>query len=311
MAGPRDREFGDDETPLLHLETKGPVGPKRPCLVVIAGPRLGEVFPVLDEVVIGRDPESSLRLADDEGVSRRHASVRCIDGGAVVIDHGSANGTFVDGERVNEQELHPGVKIRVGQTTVLRYERYDDVEERAQRQLLESALRDGLTHAFNRRYFMQRVAAEIGFAERHGQSLSLLLLDIDHFKTVNDQHGHLVGDGVLQRLVDAIQSVLRAEDVLARYGGDELAVLARGIGEDGALALGERLRKLVAGAVLGPTDNPVPVTVSVGVAGFPPSDGATAAAGPAEPAAAADKLLERADAALYRAKQAGRNTASA
>ena len=299
---PRGFSEETNATPLVGL-TGDVQGPKRPCLVVIAGAHLGEIFPVDTEIMIGRDPESSLRLAEDEGVSRRHARVTPVADGALLADLGSQNGTYVDGERVQERVLKEGMKIRVGQTTVLKFARYDALEERAQRQLLESALRDGLTRAFNRRYFLDRLAAEIRFAERHAQPLALLMLDIDHFKQLNDGHGHLIGDDVLRAVVGVLNDTLRAEDVLARYGGEEFAVLVRGVNKDGARVLGERLRKEI--GELGLTTeggDKLSVTVSIGVSIFPLENPAEV---PSEQVG--KKLIELADAALYRAKNAGRN----
>jgi diguanylate cyclase (GGDEF)-like protein len=297
--------FSEDTnaTPLVRLSDASASGPKRPCLVIIAGPRLGEIYPVeKGELLIGRDGDMHLKLDGDESVSRRHAAVKvepgASDNGATarVRDLGSANGTWLDGRKIEgEAILREGQKIRVGQTVVLKYALYDQLEELAQRQLLEAALRDGLTHAFNRRYFLQRLAAEIRFAERHAQNLALLMLDIDHFKLLNDTHGHPTGDKVLRKLVAIINDALRAEDVLARYGGEEFAVLARGISPDHAGTVAERLRKIVESATL---HDGVKVTVSIGLAIFPMPEKAD------DPA---QKLIELADAALYRAKQAGRN----
>jgi two-component system, cell cycle response regulator len=308
MSDPLDprasRGFTDETnaTPLVRL-TGDVQGPKRPCLVVIAGQHLGEIFPIEGEIIIGRDNDAQLRLHEDEGVSRRHARVTKVAEGALLADLGSQNGTYVDGERIQEHVLKEGMKIRVGQTTVLKFARYDEVEENAQRQLLESALRDGLTHAFNRRYFLQRLAAEVRFAERHHQPLALLMLDIDHFKALNDQYGHPVGDDVLRGIVGVLSETLRAEDVLARYGGEEFAVLVRGVSKENALVLGERLRRVVETMQLKHDDKPLPLTVSVGVSVFPIADGPEGA--PSEQSGA--KLIELADAALYRAKNGGRN----
>jgi len=299
---PRGFTEETNATPLVGL-TGDVQGPKRPCLVVIAGAHLGEIFPVDTEMLIGRDPEASLRLAEDEGVSRRHARVTPVADGALLADLGSQNGTYVDGERVQERVLKEGMKIRIGQTTVLKFARYDGVEEAAQRQLLESALRDGLTRAFNRRYFVERLGAEIRFAERHAQPLALLMLDIDHFKQLNDSHGHLIGDDVLRAVVGVLGDTLRAEDVLARYGGEEFAVLARGVNKEGAKVLGERLRREV--GEMGLTKDggdKLTVTVSVGISVFPlenPADVPSDKIG--------HRLIELADAALYRAKNGGRN----
>jgi diguanylate cyclase (GGDEF)-like protein len=302
--GDTPRGFSEDTnaTPLVRLSDASATGPKRPCLVMIAGQRLGEIFPIADggaagELLIGRDGDMHLRLDGDESVSRRHAAVKVeADGNARVRDLGSANGTWVDGRRIEgEAVLREGQKIRVGQTVVLKFALYDQLEELAQRQLLEAALRDGLTRAFNRRYFLQRLSAEIRFAERHSQALALLMIDIDHFKELNDNHGHPAGDLVLRWMVDVLIDALRAEDVVARYGGEEFAILMRGISPDHARTVADRLRKTVEVANPGPN---LKVTVSIGLALYPLNEKTE------DPAT---KLVELADAALYRAKQAGRN----
>ncbi|HZS41593.1 MAG TPA: GGDEF domain-containing protein [Polyangia bacterium] len=313
MAADRPRTprgFTEDTnaTPLVHITEGVKNGPKRPCLVMVAGPRLGEIFPIEGELLIGRDPQAALRLPDDESVSRKHARVTALPvegGGALITDLGSANGTFVDGEKVDESVLKEGAKIRVGQTNVLKFARYDTIEESAQRQLLESALRDGMTRAFNRRYFMQRLGAELRFAERHSQTVALLMLDLDHFKQLNDDCGHPSGDAALEKLVEVLDGGLRAEDVLARYGGEEFAILLRNISADNAMALAERLRKTVADTHFGPFGKesaPRQMTISIGVATFPDGD--------AKGDAAVAQLVARADAALYRAKNSGRNKTS-
>jgi diguanylate cyclase (GGDEF)-like protein len=299
---PRGFTEETNATPFVRL-TGDVQGPKRPCLVVIAGAHLGEIFPVESEIIIGRDADSNLRLAEDEGVSRRHARVTPVADGALLADLGSQNGTFVDGDRVQERVLKEGMKIRIGQTTVLKFARFDEVELNAQRQLLESALRDGLTRAFNRRYFLQRLGAEIRFAERHAQPLALLMLDIDHFKQINDSHGHMIGDDVLRAIVGVLADTLRAEDVLARYGGEEFSVLVRGVSRENARMLGERLRREVEDmALTKETGEALPITISVGISIFPLENAAEV---PAE--RVGEKLIEVADAALYRAKNAGRN----
>ena len=299
---PRGFTEETNATPMVGL-TGDVQGPKRPCLVVIAGAHLGEIFPVEGELIIGRDVDVSLRLAEDEGVSRRHARVTPVADGALLADLGSQNGTYVDGERIQERVLKEGMKIRIGQTTVLKFARYDAVEETMQRQLLESALRDGMTRAFNRRYFVQRLQAEVRFAERHAQPLALLMIDIDHFKQLNDTHGHMAGDDVLRGIVDVFAKTLRAEDVLARYGGEEFAVLVRGIGRDNAHTLAERLRRVVEELELKKDDGtPLPVTVSIGVSVYPIEN-----AGDLPSEQTGQKLIELADAALYRAKNNGRN----
>jgi len=162
--------------------------------------------------------------------------------------------------------------------------------------MYEAALRDGLTKAFNKKYFLDRVETEFAFAKRHQSPLSVVMLDVDHFKNVNDTHGHLVGDFVLQRLAKLAQGTIRTEDVFARYGGEEFGIICRGVSLESAGILGERIRAIVAGAPFEVDDVKLPVTVSVGVATFPDAkvEGAL-------------ELVAAADEALYQAKRGGRN----
>ncbi len=133
----------------------------------------------------------------------------------------------------------------MGSTTILKFTYHDNLDEIFQKQMYESALRDGLTKAFNKKYFTDRLESEFTFATRHGTPLGLVLFDIDHFKKVNDTHGHQAGDFVLSEISTLLSATLRAEDVFARYGGEEFAVICRG--SDGAQTrvVGERLRRAV------------------------------------------------------------------
>jgi diguanylate cyclase (GGDEF)-like protein len=162
-------------------------------------------------------------------------------------------------------------------------------------ELTELSLRDALTGLFNRRALGERLTEELSRARRYGAPLSLMMIDIDHFKRVNDTHGHTVGDMVIGHVARLLAKDRRVSDIVARYGGDELVLLLPHTPLAGAVTLGDRLRKLVAQTpyrALGVHDY---VTVSVGVAGFEASMGKP------------DELLEAADRALYRAKREGRN----
>ena len=294
-----DPRSDDERTPVTRGFTFEGTSGKRPCLVRLTGAQLGEVAIVRGELYIGREPEHGISLPHDRAVSRVHCKLVEIGDSALVIDLGSTNGTFVDGVRVKEHLLSDGEKIRVGQTSVLKFARLDDSELRMQRNLVEEALRDGLTRVFNRRYFMQRLDGELGYAQRHRQPLALVLFDLDHFKAFNDQHGHLAGDRALCDVVRVCDAGVRHEDVLARYGGEEFVILLRGTTLEGALRVAERLRAAVEGARLAA----VPITISVGVAAFLPGEHR-----PVE--LVRDQLIAATDEALYRAKDAGRNRVS-
>ncbi len=297
---------GDVTTKVANLRVQDSGAPATPqaCLMMLSGPLLGEIYPLLSgPLVLGRSEHADVQILV-EGVSRQHARLLRDRGGWVVEDLGSRNGTLVNSEPVHRTLLRDGDKIQVGPSTVFKFALQDPIEEQFQRQMYESALRDGLTKVFNKRYFIERLRSEVAYALRHHCPLSLLMLDVDHFKQVNDGHGHPVGDMALQIIADSVRGTMRSEDVLARIGGEEFALICRGVPIAGAHVFAERIRQLIAYiAFRDPsTDEPVPLAVSIGVAQLrvqgPWDDG-----GP-EPA---ETLVAQADLALYTAKDAGRN----
>jgi len=155
---------------------------------------------------------------------------------------------------------------------------------------------DGLTGLYNHKAFQERLVEEVERAERYGHSVALLMLDIDHFKQINDTHGHPAGDAVLRMIADLMSSHVRPSDHVARYGGEEFTILLPHATQSGALTSAERLRRTIeTRAVQVTKEVMLKVTVSIGVAVFP------------DDALSADKLISAADDALYAAKQAGRN----
>jgi diguanylate cyclase (GGDEF)-like protein len=273
-------------------------GRDRPFLIVIGGGNAGEMHALRQsEVTIGRARGSTIRL-DDDGVSRSHAKVVCLGEAEVHIeDLKSANGTFVNDEPVvSRRPLKDGDKITLGSVTILKFTYSDDLDESFQRRMFEAALRDGLTTAYNKRYFMERMAKELAYARRHGTPLSLIMIDIDHFKSVNDTFGHPAGDAVLIHLSEVMHDALRTEDVFARYGGEEFAVICRGVNVESATIVAERLRELVASMRTQTEGREIAITLSLGVAGYPET-------GAERP----EQLISSADEALYEAKRAGRN----
>ena len=158
----------------------------------------------------------------------------------IVEDMGSTNGTFCNGIKIDRRELADGDKIMVGSSTILKFTYHDYLDEVFQRQMYESALRDGLTKVFNKKYFTDYLEKEFAFAARHGGPLALIFLDIDYFKKINDTHGHPAGDFVLAELSQMMATLLRTEDVLARFGGEEFTILCRGSDLSGAKIVAER-----------------------------------------------------------------------
>jgi diguanylate cyclase (GGDEF)-like protein len=159
----------------------------------------------------------------------------------------------------------------------------------------QQSLRDGLTGLANRRSFDERLRQHLGESDRFGQQTSLILLDVDHFKRINDGYGHDVGDRVLIAVAQAVATGVRSIDLCARYGGEELAVLLPQTHLQSAVEVAERLRRSIASIVLPTERGEVRVTASFGVASYPESVGTQ------------DALFVAADRALYGAKHAGRN----
>ena len=269
---------------------------QRPWLVIVSGSSgIGRTYRLEHRVVLGRSRECDVQV-DETGVSRRHAAFEPRPDGSVdIVDLESRNGTFVNGAPVSRATLRDGDKIQIGDTTILKLSYQDELDEALQRNLYESATRDPLTRTVNKRGFEEAFAKEHAFARRHGSALSLLVIDADHFKRVNDTHGHAAGDHVLRRLAEIVGGAIRSEDMLARIGGEEFVVVLRDVGLDGAVVCAERVRSLVEGAAFEHDGARIPVTISVGVAALRGAD-VTAAA-----------LLADADHAVYEAKRAGRN----
>ena len=294
--GARDHNPFEDTTRTLDPAQPVEEDKPKPYLLVLAGTSVGEMHRIAKEkTVMGRGDKVDVRLVD-EGISREHAQL--IQQGEKVIleDLGSTNGTFCNGTRVQRLALAHGDKILLGSTTILKFSYHDKLDEMFQRQMSESALRDGLTKTFNKRYLSERLESEFNYATRHSTPLALLFLDIDHFKKINDAYGHPGGDFVLTALSKLINEILRAEDILARYGGEEFAIISRGsqVGEGEVMA--ERLRRLVEEHPFDYEGKPIHVTISVGVAGIPHPG----VQGPADLIAVADEMM-------YEAKRSGRN----
>jgi two-component system cell cycle response regulator len=290
------RDNGTQTQPAIPPETDKEQKRNLAYVVVLAGVSAGEMFKIADQkTVIGRGPKVTIRL-NDEGVSREHCQL-VADGEHVMLhDLGSTNGTFCNGVRVETRQLADGDKIMVGSTSILKFTYHDYLDEVFQRQMYESALRDGLTKVFNRKYFTDHLEKEFAYATRHTAPLGLIFLDIDRFKDINDTHGHAAGDFVLGELSRVLTTLLRTEDVLARFGGEEFTVLCRGTDLTGVKIVAERLRAAIERRSFDFNGKRIPVTISVGVAAIP------------DPLMKNDAaFLAAADRAMYQAKRSGRN----
>ncbi|HEY5959124.1 MAG TPA: GGDEF domain-containing protein, partial [Polyangiaceae bacterium] len=268
----------------------------RPILLRLDGVQAGEVVSLgLLPATIGRHPGCRI-VVDDAGVSRQHAAISQEEDTLFLEDLGSRNGTFIEGERIKRAPLSDGCLVQIGLHVGYRFTLVDERQEQLLRQLYRSSTRDALTGIYNRRHFDDRLTSEVAYARRHSTDVSLIIVDIDFFKQVNDTHGHSVGDTVLRQVAMTLQHQLRLEDVLSRVGGEEFAIILRGIANPGAARLGERLRSAVAESPAMAQGVAIPITVSIGCAALSELDPANE-----------QSLFSTADTRLYAAKHQGRN----
>ena len=266
-------------------------------LVEMSGADAGRVHRLTGgETTLGRDAECALCF-DDGTISRVHARIVGKGHDLVFEDAGSLNGSFVNHARTDRCVLQHGDRVRLGSVVRFQFQRASEEEAETLVRIYEAGVRDGLTGAYNRRHLEERLASEFSFALRHGTELCVMIADLDHFKRVNDEHGHLAGDLVLRETVILMQGQLRHEDLLARYGGEEFAIVVRSIPMASALILAERVRRSIADAVFDFEGVQLRITASLGVVSMVP--GATVPG--------VNGFLARADQSLYRAKASGRN----
>jgi Ca-activated chloride channel family protein len=268
------------------------------CLVVVYTKEpllLGKRFVLEDGLMrIGRGSDGFIVL-DGDSVSRRHAHLERRSSAWIVVDDGSTNGTYVNDERISrEARLASGDRVKIG-PTIFKFLSGADVEAQYHEEIYRLTIMDGLTQIHNKRYLLEALERDVVRARRHDRDLSLVIFDVDHFKRVNDEHGHLAGDHMLKELARVVEGRLRRDEVFARYGGEEFAVILPEITVTGAAALAEALRQQVREHAFVFQGTQIPVTISAGAAALDADD-----------QKAAD-LIRRADAMLYRAKQAGRD----
>lgn len=298
----------DDEYPSLGDTTTDPfdfVGPARVqpgegCLLQIYPATSNSQMIRLTEerTLIGREPSCEI-VIEDEAMSRVHAAFELTAAGYFLCDLGSTNGTRVDDRQLRGRiPLVGGELIRMG-GSVLKFMASGNTEANYHAVVHELMTRDSLTHCYNRSYVLPAIDRELETCRLHRQTLAVLLLDIDHFKVINDTHGHLVGDEVLRIFCERVRSKLRRVDILARFGGEEFVVCLLRTTQETAAKRAEEIRDAIGGSPFSTSMGLVDVTCSLGVAS---SDGVDLST--------SDTLLSLADRLLYQSKDNGRNMVS-
>lgn len=269
--------------------------PTEACLVQIYGPEIGKRYAINEaELTVGRDFGNTI-IVDLDNVSRRHCQFSNRDGKVFLSDLGSTNGTFLNDDDVaRETVLRSGDLVKVG-GAIFKFLYGGNIEALYYEEIYRMTIVDGLTQINNKRYFLEFLEREMARCHRYGRALSMLMFDIDHFKKINDEHGHLAGDLVLHELAGAIKGRVRREECFARYGGEEFAVVLPESGPDKSRIFAEKLVKLVADHTFTFEGRRIPVTISIGVADM------------AADITEASQFIKQADTQLYRAKHEGRN----
>jgi diguanylate cyclase (GGDEF)-like protein len=299
----------NDQSGSTHPLTDSPTGlhgERRPALVSLRGELMAVSIPLeRDEVTLGRALEADVRV-NDSRASRLHAVIKTerdvLNGQlrVTIRDLGSTNGTLVNGQLLTETVLNEGDKIAIGDH-LFRFDMLDDIDRDFQQQIHRLLAHDELTGLLTSKSFFSELRRESGRAEAESLPFCVLMMDLDHFKTVNDTYGHLVGSSTLEIMGTVIKKALRAGDVAARFGGEEFAAFLLDADYAQGLVAAERVRSAVENHAFpvvrrgSPETQTHRITISIGIAAFP------------DDARDPIHLVELADAALYRAKRGGRN----
>jgi len=305
-------ERSEKQTVILAAQsiTGAPAEGVDACMVVLypPGPLMGRRLALeKDAYVIGRSAETDVQIERD-AISRRHARIAKADRGWRVEDLGSTNGVYVNDQRLDAGSrghlLQDGDIVKIGDA-ILKFLAGENVEAAYHEEIYRLTIVDGLTGLANKRHFLEFLDREVAAAARYGHPISLIMIDLDHFKRVNDTHGHLVGDLVLKELSARIKSRVRREDLAARYGGEEFAIILTHTEEAGARAFAEAVRGLVRATPFSFDGVSIGCTVSLGVASLASLEQPTS---PTElRSVRITDLIKIADERLYQAKESGRD----
>lgn len=296
MAGKRNEET-QKATQIIDLSKREELdfSGDRFILLEIYGANLGKRRDIDDDsIVIGRGDDSNI-IVNDPSVSRNHLRIFKKEKIFYAEDLGSTNKTYVNEDEIEGiRKLENGDRIKIG-NTIFKFISSHDMEAEYYDQLYQFSIRDGLTALYNRKSFDDRLESEFSRCKRYGHSLSLVMIDIDHFKQVNDTYGHLAGDAVLTNLSKLFGKFFRSVDFIARYGGEEFAIILPETPLNGAVLTTERIRMAIAQNEVYVNQHTIRVTISAGVAEYKPETPSPIA------------LIGESDKKLYEAKNNGRN----
>ncbi len=294
-----------DETTAIDREKldSGPLRRLHASLVVLQGAEIGRDFRLRrGSMVIGRGPQADIRIVDDLA-SREHARIEMAWEPETetalfhLFDLGSTNHTFVNSRRIDRAEIKDGDRVQIGDT-VLKFVLLDEIEAKFHREVRHRITYDRLTGLLTKESLYLALEEELKRCARFSQPLAVLMMDLDHFKAVNDRNGHPMGSHVLTEVGAIIRASIRTADVSARYGGEEFLSYLPEAPLAGAHQVAERIRTAIERHPFTLDDTTVRITISIGISLFP------------EHGRDLKTLVARADSALYHAKESGRNRVS-
>jgi two-component system cell cycle response regulator len=295
----RTKPFDDSDSNSLRAALQAELRKSvAPSLMVIQGLDVGQRARLDTSIDIGRDPDAGLPLRD-ENASWAHARVEDRgDGVFVVVDVGSTNGTLVNGEKATETPLRAGDKIFIGKT-VIEFVPSDSIREGFNAELERLLSIDELSGLWVKRRFDQQLATSVAAVHAGTeQVISVIVMDMDGVKAINDTHGHDMGAYVIGTAGHVIGKVVGEQGFATRFGGDEFAAALPGFSKEAALAVAEQIREAVVATVYEKRGIRVQPGLSCGVASLPAD------------APDAEGVFRAADEAMYRAKRAGKNRVS-
>jgi two-component system, cell cycle response regulator len=267
------------------------------CVVHIypTGPGMGTRYPLGDTpMVLGRGNDCDIRI-NDHSVSRRHARIQPGADGFYAVDLHSTNGTFVNDVPASICKLKDGDYLRVG-NCIYRFLAGGNVEAEYHEEIYRLTIIDALTDTHNKRYLLEFLDRELARSARYHRPLALIMFDLDRFKSINDELGHLGGDFTLRELAACVKGSIRKEELFTRYGGEEFVIVLPETPLDSAVVVAERLRTLIEKHPFQYEGKAYPVTISAGVSGTTGDDSLTP-----------HELIRQADEKLFEAKRLGRN----
>jgi two-component system cell cycle response regulator len=289
-----------DETVVRSIHDVDQNTATEPYLIIVAGQNIGKLYNIdKAEFIAGRSQECGIWI-EDATISRKHFRIINQGSQCTIEDLNSTNGTFVNNHKIQKAILKAGDKIQISKETIIQFDYFDEHRKVSEQKRYEMGVKDPVTGTYNKSYFLQRISEEFSFSQRQNLPLSILIFDIDFFKIINDNFGHLAGDQVLQEIGVLVQAMIRQDDVFCRYGGEEFVIIMRNTECQAAVNLAERIRIKVQDHVVYFDDKPIKATISIGVATL------------------LDKnfrdyvgLVAEADKHLYNSKGSGRNRVSA